>query len=198
MRDKIDVSELRYLIMSRWFLLFNTVFLFLSMDAEAQPSPRELESTSSWLASQKIKYANAWVPPNEITAWSMDCSNTARWLYRNLWDQELPRTASAQYEYFRKFGKFSKAKPDAQRLAEQLKPGDFLFWINTYKPTRKPPITHVMVYLGKDAQGKMWMTGAQNSRGVGIYEFRPKAKMGGYRWFLWFRREGRFIGFARP
>jgi hypothetical protein len=33
---------------------------------------------------------------------------------------------------------------------------------------------------------------------VGIHEFRPQQRMGGYNWFLWFRREGRFIGFARP
>jgi hypothetical protein len=55
-----------------------------------------------------------------------------------------------------------------------------------------------MMYLGRDASGRMWMAGSQGKRGVGIHEFRPQQRMGGYNWFLWFRREGRFIGFARP
>ena len=55
-----------------------------------------------------------------------------------------------------------------------------------------------MVYLGRDPQGRMWMAGSQGSRGVGVYEFRPKMKMGSYPWFLWFRREGKFVGYARP
>jgi cell wall-associated NlpC family hydrolase len=79
-----------------------------------------------------------------------------------------------------------------------LRRGDLLFWEHTYRPVRKPPVTHVMMYLGRDPQGRMWMAGSQGSRGVGIYEFRPKMKMGGYPWFLWFRREGKFLGYARP
>ena len=31
-----------------------------------------------------------------------------------------------------------------------LKPGDLLFWTGTFYTHRKPPITHVMLYLGKN------------------------------------------------
>lgn len=161
-------------------------------------SPQELESTARWLADQNIGYSRQWVPPGESQSWAMDCSNTVRWLQRTLYGREFPRTASAQYQTLRAQKKFRRAKPDTAHLAKVLRPGDLLFWEHTYRPKRKPPITHVMVYLGRDSAGKMWMVGAQGSRGVDIYEFRPRSPMGGYRWFLWFRREGRFIGYARP
>lgn len=172
----------------------------VSFSGFANPEPADLEVVAKWLAEQRIPYNGAWVPPGGESAVpvSMDCSNTARWLHRHFYGADLPRTASGQYEFFRGQGKLKRVSANAARLAKILKPGDFLFWENTYKPKRKPPVTHVMVYLGKDAAGKMWMVGAQNSKGVGIYEFRPNQKMGGYRWFLWFRREGRFVGFGRP
>ena len=58
--------------------------------------------------------------------------------------------------------------PDTAWWAKRLQPGDLLFWEHTYKPQRKPPVTHVMVYLGRGERGELLMAGAQNSRGVGI------------------------------
>jgi len=164
----------------------------------AQPSAAQLESTARWLQDQGIAYAGSWLPPGETKPWSMDCSNAVRWLHRTHRGEALPRTGSAQFEHFRRLGRFQRAKPDAARLARVLRPGDLLFWEHTYRPVRRPPVTHVMMYLGRDREGRLWMAGSQGSRGVGIHEFRPAQRMGGYPWFLWFRREGRFIGFARP
>jgi cell wall-associated NlpC family hydrolase len=158
----------------------------------------ELEAHAHWLASQRIPYSRPWLPPGEAKPWTMDCSNAVRWLHREHRGEMLPRTSAAQYEHFRRKGKFQRAKPDANRLMRTLRRGDLLFWEHTHRPVRRPPVTHVMMYLGRDEQGKMWMAGSQGSRGVGIYEFRPTMKMGGYPWFLWFRREGRFLGYARP
>jgi len=174
------------------FLILATVF-FSSFSARA-----DLEANARWLAGQGIGYSRPWVPPGEVKPWSMDCSNAVRWLHREHRGEMLPRTSSDQYEHFRRRGKFQRAKPDANRLMRTLRRGDLLFWEHTYRPVRKPPVTHVMMYLGRDPQGRMWMAGSQGSRGVGIYEFRPKMKMGGYPWFLWFRREGKFLGYARP
>jgi hypothetical protein len=157
-----------------------------------------LESRARWLASQGIPYAGSWVPPGETSPWQMDCSNTIRWLHREERGEILPRTSSAQYEHFRQRGQLRRIKPDLQRLRSELRRGDLLFWEHTYKPKRNPPVTHVMLYLGRDASGKMWMAGSQGKRGVSIHEFRPKQKLGGYNWFLWFRRDGRFVGYARP
>lgn len=182
---------------------FLPYFLIVALSlALAEPlaasNARELNEHARWLASQGIRYGRSWTPPGERTPLAMDCSNAARYLHRKVFGRDLPRTASAQFEHFRKQRKFRRAAPNPARLARQLRPGDFLFWEHTYRPRRRPPVTHVMVYLGRDASGKMWMAGAQGSRGVNIYEFRPQMRMGGYNWFLWFRREGRFIGFARP
>lgn len=121
----------------------------------------------------------------------MDCSNTVRWFYASALGKSLPRTASAQYEAMRAAGRLKNG-------LRGVKPGDLLFWENTYKPKRKPPITHVMVYLGRDARGRMLMAGSQGSRGVDVYVFDPKQPMGGYRWFLWFKKTGRFVGYGRP
>ena len=174
-------------------------FLLLALFIIWSPTVRaDLESYAHWLAAQGIPYSSPWVPPGEAKPWAMDCSNTVRWLYREHRAEMLPRTSAAQYEYFRQKGKFQRVRPDPESLIRTLRRGDLLFWEHTHRPVRKPPVTHVMMYLGRDEQGKMWMAGSQGTRGVGIYEFRPKMKMGGYPWFLWFRREGKFLGYARP
>jgi len=181
------------------FVFLSVLFFgFFPGGAWAAPTPARIEEKARWLSSQGIRYSGNWLPPGETRPWAMDCSNAVRWFYRELWGRNLPRTASDQFLYFRQQRKFKKARPDAARLARVLRPGDFLFWEHTYKPRRKPPVTHVMMYLGRDRNGKMMMAGAQGSRGVRIYEFRPQSRMGGYNTFLWFRREGRFIGYARP
>lgn len=156
------------------------------------------EGLARKLAAEGIAYGQRWVPPGGGSAWLMDCSNTVRWLYREGRGVLLPRTGSAQYEHFRRMGRVRRVPPDSRRLARDLRRGDLLFWEHTYRPARKPPVTHVMMYLGRDTAGRMWMAGAQGRRGVGIHEFKPRMPMGGYRWFLWFRREGRFVGYARP
>jgi cell wall-associated NlpC family hydrolase len=128
----------------------------------------------------------------------MDCSNTSRWLYQEVKALDLPRTASDQYEWLRQRRRLWKARPDPCSLRKKLQPGDLLFWENTCKPPRRPPITHVMVYLGTDASGRMLMAGSQGSSGPDIYDFDPGKRMGGYRFFLFFRRDGKFVAYGRP
>lgn len=67
-----------------------------------------------------------------------------------------------------------------------LKPGDLLFWTNTTETKRKLPVTHVMIYLGKQKQtGKRIVFGASDGRsfqgerrsGVSVFDFHlPKAE----------------------
>ncbi|MGH8045901.1 MAG: NlpC/P60 family protein, partial [Chthoniobacterales bacterium] len=108
-------------------------------------------------SSQNVAYNARWLPPGETQTWVMDCSNTTRWLYREVRGINLPRTASDQYEWLRKRHRLWRGRPDPKALRKHLRPGDLLFWENTYKPPRKPPVTHVMVYLGTDASGRMMM-----------------------------------------
>jgi len=144
----------------------------------------------------------------------MDCSNTSRWLYRSVAGINLPRTASDQYYYLHLQDKAwdvpadDYGLPDVAYLQRNLKPGDLLFWENTYKPERTPPITHVMVFLGTNERGQWIMAGSQSSRGgehnrynggPDVYIFRPSQPCGGWSsWFGLHRHVGRFCAFGRP
>lgn len=155
-----------------------------------------LEEAARSLAT--IPYNGSWNPPGAAAPWVMDCSNTVRWLYLGTTGTALPRTASAQYETLRAARRLWRVKASDTRWHRHLRPGDLLFWENTYRPRRHPPITHVMVYLGRGPDGVMRMAGSQGSRGVDIYTFRPTAAYGGFSWFLWFRKSGKFVAFGRP
>jgi len=178
-------------------LLLAGAMLLLAGGAYGQLTRQEMaarmEAETRQLAAAGVEYSEAWTPPGQDKAWAMDCSNTARWLYASTLGKSLPRTASSQYEALR-----AERRLWSKNALKGLKPGDLLFWENTYRPQRKPPITHVMVYLGKDANGRMWMAGSQGSRGVDVYAFDPSKPMGGYNWFLWFKKKGKFIAYGRP
>jgi cell wall-associated NlpC family hydrolase len=166
------------------------------------------------LGNLNLEYDEDWRPPGESHAWTMDCSNTSRYLYKVTTGIELPRTASDQYYYLHLQGKAwdvpqnSQGWADGNYLRQNLKPGDLLFWENTYRPERQPPITHVMVFLGTNAQGQWLMAGSQSSRGgehnrrnggPDIYIFRPSQPCGGYTtWLGMVHHQGRFCAFGRP
>ncbi len=161
-------------------------------------APAHVSYTAAIRQPSGTRYNGRWTPPGEKSAWVMDCSNTARWLQREVRGVDLPRTASDQYEYLRKRRQLWRVGTDPRKLRKKLEVGDLLFWENTYKPVRKPAITHVMTYLGTDASGQMKMAGSQGSKGVNVYNFSPEQKMGGYRFFLFFRRDGKFVAYGRP
>ena len=163
-----------------------------------------LLSEAQALAAQKIPYGGTMMPPGESMPWSMDCSNASRYLLQRAHGVELPRTASEQYEFVRREGRIKRVGglfggvPATPWWAKRLRPGDLLFWEHTYKPARKPPVTHVMVYLGRDENGDLLMAGAQNSHGVGIYKLQPRVSYGGHGGFLGlFRKKGRLAAFGR-
>lgn len=163
-----------------------------------------LMQTASALQAQGIGYGGSFVPPGESSSWRMDCSNTARYLVRQTRGVELPRTASEQYNYVRSRGRVKRVGglfggvPDSAWWSKRLKPGDLLFWEHTYKPERKPPVTHVMVYLGRGGRGELLMAGAQNSRGVGIYKLQPRVSYGGHGGFFGlFKKKGKLVAYGR-
>jgi len=166
------------------------------------------------LGNQGIEYDEDWRPPGESQAWTMDCSNTTRYIYKVTTGIQLPRTASDQYYYLHLQGKAwdvpqaSDGWADGNFLRRNLKPGDLLFWENTYRPERQPPITHVMIFLGVNDKGQWIMAGSQTSRGgehnrrnggPDIYVFRPDQPCGGYStWLGLVHHRGRFCAFGRP
>jgi cell wall-associated NlpC family hydrolase len=190
----------------------------------ANSSPMLSASADDWgnkflqqareLGNQGIEYDDDWRPPGEARSWTMDCSNTTRYLYKVTAGLQLPRTASDQYYYLHLQGKawdvplIAEGLPDTDYLRRHLKPGDLLFWENTYRPERQPPITHVMVFLGTNARGEWIMAGSQSSRGgehnrrnggPDVYVFRPSQPCGGYStWMGLVHHKGRFCAFGRP
>lgn len=187
--------------MPRWLAL--TLLLFFPVAAGARSDPA-LTAAAQSLQAQGIRYGGSFVPPGESSAWRMDCSNAARYLVRQTRGVELPRTASEQYNYLRRNGRLKRVGglfggvPDTKWWAKRLRPGDLLFWEHTYKPQRKPPVTHVMVYLGRGERGELLMAGSQNSRGVGIYKLKPRVPYGGHGGFLGlFRKKGKLVAYGR-
>ena len=161
-----------------------------------------------------LEYDENWRPPGESHSWAMDCSNTSRYIYKVTTGLELPRTASDQYYYLHLQNKAwdvpqaANGFADVAYLRDNLKVGDLLFWENTYRPERQPPITHVMVFLGTNEKGQWIMVGSQSSRsglharrggGPDIYVFDPQKSSGGYTtWLGLVRHQGRFCAFGRP
>jgi LysM repeat protein len=166
------------------------------------------------LASRGLEYDEDWCPPGESHSWSMDCSNTTRYLYKAATGIQLPRTASDQYYYLHLQNKawdvpqLASGFADCNYLRQNLKAGDLLFWENTYRPERQPPITHVMIFLGTNGRGEWIMAGSQSSRGgehnrrhggPDIYVFNPERPCGGYTtWLGLVHHQGRFCAFGRP
>lgn len=146
-----------------------------------------------------LSYGRWWKPPGQSQAWKMDCSNAVRWMVRSQTGISLPRSASDQYLMAKEQGKLWRISPkDTRALRKRLRPGDLLFWEYTYKPVRKPPVTHVMIYAGTDAQGRWLMTGASTRAGVGLFPFNPTQSSGGYRYFFGlFKKSGRFAAVGR-
>jgi cell wall-associated NlpC family hydrolase len=113
----------------------------------------------------------------------MDCSGFVYYVLRQNGVPDVPRDSSQQYVWVRKAGSFNAVlsrKADSFEL-DDLKPGDLLFWRGTYNIDRDPPITHSMIYLGREKRTKKRvMVGASDGRtydgkqrwGVSVFDFK--------------------------
>jgi murein DD-endopeptidase MepM/ murein hydrolase activator NlpD len=197
---------------------------FFAQIFHSHPDPLVTTPESDWaarfftearnLGDQGIEYDESWRPPGESRAWDMDCSNTSRYIYKVTTGIQLPRTASDQYYYLHLQQKAwdvplaANGMADCDYLRQNLKAGDLLFWENTYKPERQPPITHVMVYRGTNEKGQWMRAGSQTGRGgehnrrhggPDIYIFDPTKPCGGYStWLGMVHHQGRFCAYGRP
>src|SRR5207248_34687 len=96
---------------------------------------------------------------------------------------DVPRQSSEQYVWLRKASAFRTVlsrREDTFELNE-LQPGDLLFWTGTYKVERDPPVTHTMIYLGREKGTKARvMVGSSEGRtyhgiprnGVSVFNFK--------------------------
>jgi hypothetical protein len=113
----------------------------------------------------------------------MDCSGFIYYVLSQGGMKEVPRDASEQYIWVRKAGTFQAVlghQDDTFEL-DALKPGDLLFWSGTYRIERDPPITHTMIYLGREKGTKQRiMVGSSDGRsykgqsrfGVSVFDFK--------------------------
>ncbi|MEM6883923.1 MAG: NlpC/P60 family protein [Verrucomicrobiota bacterium] len=188
-------------------VLFSFVFTLLP-EASAQLTREqfgELMKTVRWLDSKNIRYREEVRLPGESEPWMMDCSNTVRYIAKDALGLELSRVASGQYWELDQAGKITQApwrdgRVDTEKLLDQMASGDLIFWEWTYDIKRSPPITHVMIYLGRDKNGIARMAGSSSGKngGVGVYRFDPNANMGGVRgMFGGYKRKAKFVGFGR-
>src|SRR5437763_597714 len=114
----------------------------------------------------------------------MDCSGFVYYvLHQNGVAPYVPDDSKDQYTWLRSAGTFEpvvSGKDDSFEL-NGLKPGDLLFWSGAYSSERDPPITHVMIYLGREKKtGARVMVGASDGHtyqsqqrfGVSVFEFK--------------------------
>jgi peptidoglycan DL-endopeptidase CwlO len=113
----------------------------------------------------------------------MDCSGFIYYLLTENGFKDVPRDSSQQYVWVRKAGNFNAvlSRHEDSFEFDPLQPGDLLFWSGTYNIDRDPPITHTMIYLGREKRTKKRvMIGSSDGRtydgkqrfGVSVFDFK--------------------------
>jgi len=132
------------------------------------------------LTTRNLDYKYGSADPN---TGGMDCSGFVYFVLNQNGVGDVPRDSSEQYSWVRRARQFESVvsqKDDSFEL-EDLKPGDLLFWTGTYSIERDPPITHAMIYLGREKKnGHRVMVGASDGRvyegesrnGVSVFDFK--------------------------
>ena len=153
--------------------------------AAEPPQVQRLIGNALALTEQNLGYKYGSADP---AAGGMDCSGFIYYVLSNAGYKDVPRDSSGQYAWVRKDGDFHAVLSRSAESFEldELKPGDLMFWSGTYKVDRDIPITHVMIYLGKEkSTGKPVMVGATDGRtydgvrrfGVSVFDFKmPNSK----------------------
>jgi len=152
------------------------------------PKVRQIIDAGLALTKQNLGYSYGSADPKNG---GMDCSGFIYYVLKQNGFPDVPRDSSQQYVWVRKSGNFKAVvsrKEDSFEL-DDLKPGDLLFWRGTYNIDRDPPITHTMIYLGREKRtNKRVMLGSSDGRtydgkqrwGVSVFDFKmpPPPKSG--------------------
>jgi peptidoglycan DL-endopeptidase CwlO len=152
------------------------------------PKVRQILDAGLELTRQNLGYTYGSADPKNG---GMDCSGFIYYVLQQNGFADVPRDSSQQYVWVRKAGNFNAVlsrKEDSFEL-DVLKPGDLLFWRGTYNIDRDPPITHTMIYLGREKRTKKRvMLGASDGRtydgkqrwGISVFDFKlpPPPKSG--------------------
>ena len=150
-------------------------------DYETYPAKvRQIIDAGLELTKQNLRYSYGSADPANG---GMDCSGFIYYVLLENGFSDVPRDSSQQYVWVRKAGNFNAVlsrKEDSFEF-DALKPGDLLFWRGTYNIDRDPPITHTMIYLGREKRTKKRvMVGSSDGRtydgkqrfGVSVFDFK--------------------------
>ncbi len=153
---------------------------------------KKLILAATELSKQNLTYLYASADPKNH---GLDCSGTIYYLLTSQHVKDVPRQSSDMYVWAKKYGHMHETKASALSSSQftELKPGDLLFWSGTYNIKHNPPITHVMLYLGKNKKNQPLMFGASDGRpyqhkkmwGVSVFDLllpnaSSRAKFEGY------------------
>jgi cell wall-associated NlpC family hydrolase len=131
----------------------------------------------------------------------MDCSGFIYYVLTQAGVKDVPRDSIGQYEWVWKAHSFRAVNSrniDSFEM-DDLKPGDLLFWTGTYTTDRDPPVTHIMLYLGREKEtGDRVMVGSSDGRsyhgiqrwGVSVFDFKAPPPENSS------RSTSRFIGYG--
>jgi cell wall-associated NlpC family hydrolase len=151
------------------------------------PKVQQLLNSALELTTRNLDYKYGSADPGNG---GMDCSGFVYFVLKQNGVEGVPRDSSEQYIWLRRAGKFEPvvSQKDDSFEFDNLKPGDLLFWTGTYAIQRDPPITHAMIYLGREKKtGARVMVGASDGRtyqsqqrfGVSVFDFKmPRADKG--------------------
>jgi len=150
-------------------------------DFDSQPSGvQDLIRSALALTQRNLAYTYG---SDDPASGGMDCSGFIYYVLSSAGFKDVPRQSSDQYLWVRRNGNFHAVlsrNTDTFEL-EDLRPGDLMFWSGTYKVDRDVPVTHVMIYLGKEkGTNKRVMVGASDGRsyngekrfGVSVFDFK--------------------------
>jgi len=144
------------------------------------PNVRRIIDAGLELTKQNLGYNYGSADPGNG---GMDCSGFIYYLLTQNGFKDVPRDSSQQYVWVRKAGNFNAvlSRHEDSFEFDDLKPGDLLFWSGTYNIDRDPPITHTMIYLGREKRTKKRvMVGSSDGRtydgkqrwGVSVFDFK--------------------------
>jgi peptidoglycan DL-endopeptidase CwlO len=151
------------------------------------PKVQQLLTSALELTTRNLDYKYGSADPANG---GMDCSGFVYFVLKQNGIDDVPRDSSEQYVWLRRAGKFEPVVSQKEDSFEfdNLKAGDLLFWTGTYSIQRDPPITHAMIYLGREKKtGFRVMVGASDGRtyqsqqrfGVSVFDFKmPRADKG--------------------
>ena len=120
---------------------------------------------------------------SEPSKGGMDCSGAVYHVLQFQGLHDVPRQSDEMCQWVGKKTQLHLTPTATSFGSEEfdaLKPGDLLFWTNTTVTTRKLPVTHVMIYLGKvKKSGKRIVFGSSDGRsfhgerrsGVSVFDF---------------------------